>query len=226
MVAECDRRRLVVDVTISRGNGVTGPPRLQTAEAHRRAVESIVRTLRPYRNWYLDLSNERNIKDKRQTSFEELRELRAVVRSLDPRRLVTASHAGDPTKQELRLYLKARMDFLSPHRPRQTGTAGDTAAKTKEWLAELEQSGHPVPVHYQEPFRRGFGDWQPSAADYVKDALAARDSGAAGWCFHNGDQRTASDGQPRRSFDLQSQRLFEQLDAEELKAIELLAKEF
>ena len=28
LVAECDRRGMVVDVTLSRGNGVTGPPRL------------------------------------------------------------------------------------------------------------------------------------------------------------------------------------------------------
>src|SRR5262249_20998352 len=58
-VAECDRLGLAVDVTLSRGNGVTGPPRLQTLEAHRRAVETLVTALKPYRNWYLDLANER-----------------------------------------------------------------------------------------------------------------------------------------------------------------------
>ena len=34
--------------------------------------------------------------------------------------------------------------------------------------------------------------------------------GAAGWCFHNGDERAAKDGRPRRSFDLREKRLFEE----------------
>lgn len=38
LVIECDRRGMVVDVTFSRGNGVTGPPRLQTLEAHRGGI--------------------------------------------------------------------------------------------------------------------------------------------------------------------------------------------
>ena len=36
--------------------------------------------------------------------------------------------------------------------------------------------------------------------------------GAAGWCFHNGAQRTTPDNRPRRSFDMRQQRLFDQLD--------------
>ena len=93
LVEECDRRAMVVDVTLSRGNGVTGPPRLQSLEAHRRAVESIVPALKPKANCYLDLSNERNIRDRRYTDFADLRALRAAVRRLDPQRLVTRSRA-------------------------------------------------------------------------------------------------------------------------------------
>ena len=74
-------------------------------------------------------------------------------------------------------------------------------------------------VHYQEPFRRGFGKWEPTATDFVADARNARTSGAAGWCFHNGDQRNRADGIPRRSFDLREW-LFDQLDEEERKAID------
>jgi hypothetical protein len=89
LVAACDEQGLVVDVTLSRGNGSTGPARLQTLEAHRRAVETLVTALKAHRNWYLDLANERNIKDKRFTSFADLKELRELVRKLDPHRLVT-----------------------------------------------------------------------------------------------------------------------------------------
>ena len=59
--------------------------------------------------------------------------------------------------------------------------------------------------------------------DFVTDARGARAGGAAGWCLHNGDTRAASDGRPRRSFDLREGLLFEQLDAEERAVVERLS---
>ncbi len=217
LVDECDRRGLVVDVTLSRGNGVTGPPQLATLAAHQRAAETLVRALAAHRNWYLDLGNERNIRDARFVSLEELRQLRDAVKRLDPRRLVTASHAGgELSVEEARRYVEeAQLDFLAPHRPREPGSPAQTEARTRELLAGLAQAGCAAPVHYQEPFRRGYGAWQPRAADFRGDLDGARKGGAAGWCFHNGDTRSAPDGEPRRSFDLRARRLFDQLDAEE-----------
>jgi hypothetical protein len=205
---------------LSRCNGVTGPPKLQTHAAQRRAVETIVTALKPWRNWYLDLSNERNIKDQRFTSLKELSELRELARSLDPRRLVTASHAGDINVDELREYLfVVRVDFVSSHRPRDAISVRQTKEKSVEYLAIMKQLGLVVPLHYQEPFRRGYGKWQPRAEDFVTDLTGARDGGAAGWCLHNGDSRAAPDGRPRRSFDVRERRLFEQLDTEEIKSL-------
>ncbi len=216
LVAECDRRGMVVDVTLSRGNGVTGPRRLGTLPEHRRAVEAIVAALKAHRNWYLDLSNERNIRDPRHTPFEDLKELREAVRRLDPERLVTASHAGDVSRKELAEYVgKVRVDFLAPHRPRDAKSPGQTAAKTREYLGWMKELGRVVPVYYQEPFRRGFGGWDPLAKDFLTDVRGAREGGAAGWCFHNGDRRAGPDGRPRRSFDLSTQTLFGQLDEQE-----------
>ena len=81
-----------------------------------------------------------------------------------------------------------------------------------------------MPLHYQEPFRRGFTKgWEPSADDYVTDAQGALAGGAAGWCLHNGDQRDQPDQKPRRSFDMRSQRLFEQLDQVELDALKAIS---
>jgi hypothetical protein len=225
LVAACDEQGLVVDVTLSRGNGSTGPARLQTLEAHRRAVETLVAALKAHRNWYLDLANERNIKDQRFTSFADLKELRELVRKLDPHRLVTASHAGDVSRADLSEYLQTvRVDFLSPHRPRSADSAGQTGARSKEYLTWMKELGREVPLHYQEPFRRDFGKWQPRAEDYVTDLKGALAGGAAGWCWHNGDNRAVKDGRPRRSFDLREQRLFEQLDEEEGTALPLLSK--
>jgi hypothetical protein len=223
LIAECDRRSMVVNVTLSRGNGATGPERLQGIRPHRKAVESLCRALAEHRNWYLDLSNERNIKDKRFTPFEDLSQLRDIAKAQDPTRLVTASHAGDPTRQEVEQYLRTvRVDFLSIHRPRDAQSPALTAAKTKQVLGWIRQIGQPVPLHYDEPFRRGFGDWEPTAPDFLTDLQAARESGAAGWCFHNGHEKNGPANQPRRSFDLREKGLFDQLDGEERKFLAAL----
>lgn len=227
IVRYCEERGMLVDISLSRGNGVSGSPRLQTLGAHLRAVETLVTVLKPSRNWYLDLSNERNIRDKRFTSFDDLKLLRRRVRELDPDRLVTASHAGDLTRDDMREYLRAvGVDFLAPHRPRDAGSANETSRLTKFYLDAMQDLGHVAPLHYQEPFRRGFGKYEPLAADFVTDARNAKESGAAGWCFHNGDTRAAADGRPRRSFDLRDKRLFDALDAEERKAVEDLRQVF
>jgi hypothetical protein len=221
LVELCDQQGTVVDVTLTRGVG--SPPHLATTDELSRAVTTIATSLAPYPNWYLDLANERNVGDKRFVSFDELGELRETVRRLDPARLVTGSHGGDISRDELRDYLlKARVDFVCPHRPRDADSAAHTEAVSRQFLAWMAELGRTVPVHYQEPFRRGYGEWQPSAEDYVKDLRAARAGGAAGWCFHNGGTRSAKDGRPRRSFDLRDGSLFKQLDAEELRFLALL----
>jgi hypothetical protein len=51
------------------------------------------------------------------------------------------------------------------------------------------------------------------------DLRGAYTGGAAGWCLHNGQQKTTTENQPRRSFDLRSRRLFDQLDEVELQVV-------
>jgi hypothetical protein len=225
LLRECDRRQMIVNVTISRGNGVTGKERLQSVEAHRKAVETLASALKDHPNWYLDLSNERNIRDKRYTSMEDLAELLKRAKGIDGKRLVTASHAGDVSRDELAKYVNAvGVDFLSIHRPRQAGSPQQTEAKTREYLEWVRAAGRIVPLHYDEPFRRGFARWDPTAEDFWTDLMAAEKAGAAGWCFHNGDQRAADDKRPRRSFDLRGGTLFGQLDGEERKFMDMLRR--
>jgi hypothetical protein len=83
----------------------------------------------------------------------------------------------------------------------------------------MKEIGRVVPVHHQEPFRRGYAQWEPLAADFLTDLRGAIAGGAAGWCFHNGQQRDTPDKEPRRSFDLRTRRVFDQLDTEELKVV-------
>ncbi|MHC4112980.1 MAG: glycoside hydrolase family protein [Planctomycetota bacterium] len=225
LVEECDRRGIIVDVTLSRGNGVTGPVRLQNHEALRRAGHTIVTSLKPYRNWYLDMGNERNIRDRRFVSTGELAKLRKFIKGLDKDRLVTASYVGDIKKDELKtILIDARVDFLAPHRRRDSKSAGQTAAQTRKYFEMMKEFGRIIPVHYQEPFRRGFTPkrWQPNAEDFLADLKGALESGAAGWCLHNGDQKDKPQSKPRRSFDMREARLFDQLDEQEMKFIRQL----
>jgi len=225
LIEQCGQRGMIVDVTLSRGNGVTGAPRLQTPETHQRAARTLTQSLQSLRNWYLDMGNERNIKDKRYISLDELADVRKLVKSLDPRRLVTASWGGDMDKEELRRsLLEVQLDFIAPHRPRGAGSAEETARQTGVYFEWMKEIGRMVPVHYQEPFRRGYSSqsFDPQAADFVKDLKGAIQGGAAGWCFHNGDQRSRDDGQPRRSFDMRGKRLFEQLDEVEMDFLKQL----
>jgi hypothetical protein len=227
IVAECDRRGLIVDVTLSRGDGSASATRVDSLEKHLRVVATLVTALKPYHNWYLDLSNERDVRDKRFTSFDDLKQLRDELKRLDPGRLVTASSGSDVSHNELRGYIQtAQLDFICPHRPRSPKSAAETERKTRELFDWMNELGRVVPIHYQEPFRRGYTDWQPKAQDFVADAVAAKKGGAAGWCFHNGSERRSPEQKPRRSFDLREKRLFDQLDSEELAAVKQLQSAF
>lgn len=219
LVAECDRRGVVVDVTLTRGAGAGHIP--TDLAAHRRAVGVLAAALKAHRNWYLDLANERDVRDARFVSVDQLKTLRDDVRRLDPARLVTASFGGhDLDEDDLRhALLTAGLDFVAPHRPRAAVSPGQTADRTRKTLDLMKRIGRSAPLHYQEPFRRGYEAWNPTAKDFLTDLGAAHASGAAGWCFHNGAERTTTDGRPRRSFDLSDQRLFDQLDDEERKVV-------
>jgi len=218
LVDECDRMGMVVDLTLYRNKSGDDKRMLPDLASHRRAAENLTQGLRKYRNWYCDLANERDVRDARYVSFEDLRALRDAVKQLDPKRLVTAS--GVPNERNLKDYLEtAGLDFIAPHLPRNPASPGQTEARVRQLRQWMKASGKVVPVQLQEPFRRGYTRWQPTAEDFLTDLLGARRGGAAGWCFHNGGERGAPGERPRRSFDLTQQRLFPQLDGQERRFI-------
>lgn len=229
LIAECDRRGMVVDVTLTKGEGRLGNAHVSALDKHARALETLASQLKVWRNWYLDMANEHNIRSKslstKFVSMEHARVLRNRVKKVDQKRLVTISYVRDASEEDVRRYLfDVQVDFLSPHRPRNSGSAGQTAKMTRQYLTWMRRLGRVIPVHYQEPFRRDFSKgWQPTAEDFVTDLRGAIQGGAAGWCLHNGDNRWGPDAQPRRSFDMRQRRLFEQLDSMELEALKKLA---
>jgi hypothetical protein len=122
-------------------------------------------------------------------------------------------------------YLRvAHVDFVSIHRERDAGSVAKAAEATRQYREWIREIGPVVPLQYDEPFRRGYGKWQPLAADFETDLRLSKEAGAAGWCFHNGDTRGTPDRQPRRSFDLRTRTLLEQLDGEEQKFLAQLRR--
>lgn len=217
LVQICDFRGMIVDITLARGKDA-----LPDFNSHKAAVSNLVSQLRYHRNWYLDLANEHDVRDARFVSDDELKELRTEVRRLDPNRLVTASFGGhDLGADEIRIAVQdIGLDFICPHRPRNPESPAQTLNQTTNYLALLNQIGKRVPLHYQEPFRRDYSDWQPKAEDFQVDLRGAINGGAAGWCFHTGAPRSSSESGSRRCFDLRSKRLFDQLDPEERKFVD------
>ncbi|MCA9041769.1 MAG: hypothetical protein KDA65_15555 [Planctomycetaceae bacterium] len=233
LVAACDERGIIVDVTLARVNvpGQFSPAaHLSGFDAHEQAIRTLTDALRSHRNWYIDLANERDVQDFRYVPLNELQQLRNLTRGLAPKLPITASFGGhDLSLQEVRDAIhKAKFDFLAVHRPRQPGTAKRTERKTRQVLQYTIDEKKEVPVHQQEPFRRGYGNWEPMTDDFILDLRGAIRGGAAGWCFHNGATKTNRQGIPRRSFDLREKSLFEQLDEEEMafvKSVKQILKE-
>jgi hypothetical protein len=90
----------------------------------------------------------------------------------------------------------------------------------------MKSAPRSVPVHYQEPFRRGYDTWEVIENDFSTDLRGARVGGAAGWCFHTGASHASMDGRPRKCFDMRpgEGRLFQQLDTEEKAFVERLVE--
>jgi hypothetical protein len=227
LVAQADARGLIVDVTLTRGEGNQKPPGLQTTDTHTRAALTLAEALRDHRNWFLDLANERNIGDKRFASMENLKAVRDAVKQQSGGLLVTASHGGDISEEDVGDYLKiAGVDFLAPHRPRDKKSLSETAATTRQLLKWASAAGKTVPILYQEPFRRDYGGEQPTADDFLADLRQARESGAAGWCLHNDSNRHSKEGHPRRSFDLRGdQPFFDRLDDVERDVVKRMSED-
>jgi hypothetical protein len=214
-------RRMVVDVTVTRGKSPNFPA---NREEHLAVMKTLAQELLQFRNVYFDVGNERNVGDARYVSIEDVAELIRAIKAIDPDRVCTASDGGDISREDVLALVDAGVDCICPHRARNADSPHQTAERTREYLEMMKAAKRAVPVHYQEPFRRGYDHYAPTADDFLTDLQQARDGGAAGWCFHNGcvsarGDESVPDKRPRRSFDMRPEegRLFDQLDDVEQK---------
>ncbi len=220
LVDLCDRRGMVVDVTVSRGK----PPFPAEQPAHLKVIRTLAEALKPWRNVYIDVGNERDIRDARHVPWPEVGELIRAIKQIDPGRLCTAS-SGFGIERELMQAIGdvGRLDMICPHLERTPNSAQATLREVRRYRLWMRSGGRYCPVHLQEPFRRGYTSYNPPATLFVDDLRAALRSGAAGWCFHNGAEQG---GKPYRCFRISrgDGRLMDQLDGEERKALEGIAE--
>lgn len=217
VISESNKRDIIIDVTLGRGDD----PFPGNQEQHLACIKTIASELLPYRNVYIDIGNERDIRDARYVSYEDMGALISAAKQIDPERLCTASGVPN-SKDDMRKYLETgHCDFICPHLGRERGSSSKTIARVNQLIGWMKELGVRVPVHLQEPFRRGYGNYQPVSDDFVRDASGAKIAGAAGWCLHNGTEQSSKDQRPFRSFLMNNTegRLYKQLDSDESDAL-------
>ena len=214
VITECGNRGMVVDCSFTRdGNGDWVGPHNQ--EEHLAAVQTLTKELLPYRNVYFDLANERDVRDDRYVSLAQIGQLADAVKAIDSKRLCTASGVPGSQKELNEYKAIGKVDFITPHLCRSKECPGQTFGKVRELSEWMDNLGFRMPIHMQEPFRRGYAAYEPTVEDFYRDCSGARLAGATGWCLHNGSNPKGT--KPQRSFGMSDAegRLYKQFDAVE-----------
>ena len=223
LIRECDRRRIVVDITMTRGKS----PMPSVQKEHLACAHTLARELKPFRNVYFDVGNERGVGDSRHVPLAEVGEIIGAIKAVDSDRLCTASGVPGSSGDLLDYLQTGRCDFIAPHLGRDADLPSQTEATVHKFIDWMTKLGRRAPIHLQEPFRRDYGKFQPTVKDFYTDAIGAKKGGAAGWCLHNGSSRFSPDKRPHRSFLMSESegRLFKQLDEVEREVCKGVSRE-
>lgn len=221
LITECNSRGIIVDVSLTRdaGRDWVGP---WNQTEHLACVQTLSQRLLPYRNVYIDISNERDIGDDRYVSLSECGQLIDAIKAIDPDRLCTASSVPGSQSQLADFKNVAHMDFITPHLCRHDGCSAQTIGTVEDYLEWMSNLGWRIPVHLQEPFRRGYTTYNPVEDDFLRDCNGGKLAGAAGWCLHNGSD---SGARPYRCFDMSDAegRIYTQWDSVEVSVTNALS---
>lgn len=213
LIDECNKRKIIVDVSMTRGHH----PFPENQAEHLACARTLANELKMYRNVYIDVSNERDVQDARHVPLNDVGGLITTIKAIDPDRLCTASSVPTSARDLSDHARVGRCDFICPHLPRHQGSATQTIQTVREYIEWMEQQNFRIPIHLQEPFRRGYAGYNPVADDFLRDCTGAKIAGAAGWCFHNGSDKVSQDKRPFRCFLMTDSegRLYSQWDAVE-----------
>jgi hypothetical protein len=198
--------RLVVDVSFT-AEHVAG---LDAARL-RDAIVATTGELRGYENILFDIQNERNVYGpfRKPLAASDVASIRAGIKSVDARRIVTASNSSENTAEETAAFVsQVGVDVAAYHDPRTSHFFDPSWIKLN--VDALKASGRPaylqepIPTRYP-PFPASF-----SSDNYREQMISAKLAGAAAWCFHTniqGDRPDAlfqalieSEPEPERAF--------------------------
>ena len=209
---------LIVDIAILDKNAAFG----NSESGRNQAVQNVANLLKNKRNVLLDLANEHDTAGfALKLTHNDAASLNALVKQIDPDRLVTISSTGchiictdvnnvdtDNIRAEID---EANVDVLTPHFLRGNDWAekmGPRLAAIKNHLQSISKN---IPVYLQEENRRN-DNTGPTKDEFFKAAEDAVNLGAAAWIFH-----TAA------GFSLKGSTFFENLDSTEQAVIDELA---
>lgn len=223
LITECNSRGIIVDVTLNRDADGTWVG-ARTQAQHLTCVQTLANQLLSYRNVYIDISNERDVQDGRYVSLSECGALINAIKAIDPGRLCTASSTPTSQSQLSDFRNVAKMDFICPHLCRNSGCSAQTFGTVNDYNTWMNNLGWRIPIHLQEPFRRGYTTYNPVEDDYLRDCNGGKLAGAAGWCLHNGSN--AGSTPPYRSFQMTDSdgRLYAQWDSVEVNVTNWLSQ--
>ncbi|HZZ19325.1 MAG TPA: hypothetical protein VFE25_08150, partial [Opitutaceae bacterium] len=216
LITAADARSLAVDVTVL--NSDTHTKNSFGVPERGKVVASVFSALKGRTNVFYDIMNEHD-HEGTPASHSDIKALIKIARASNAGALITVSstepHLIDPDERlqpgNVDAEIDAGVDMLTPHLRRSPDWYLVTAARVKMLKGYLEQTGHVMPVYLNEEARRGYHDFYPPAGHLVDALRAAHAAGVAGYNFHTG-----------ACFDLRKGTLFDQLDAEEKKAVSMM----
>jgi hypothetical protein len=215
-------RGFVVDLTFSRD--VLQPI---SFAAYRNGIRNAAIALRPYAFVMIDVQNETNTCGQPEDpgctghiTLEQAASIRAAIRQVSGRQLVTASrnaYSLVPGLDDYRAFRDvARVDFIATHRPPRAQD-GAWAQVTDDEVRLIRRAiGPGIPILFDEPNRcgRNVRCDDPSVANLFLAAVRnAGKAGAAGWFFHTD-----------AGFRLNRRTLAEQLNAVERSVVDRIGR--
>lgn len=187
------RKGFVVNVTFSRD--VLAPI---SFDNYRKGMRASATLMKPYRFVMIDVQNESNQCGNeddpdcsRHLTLQQVAQVRAAIREVDPSRLVTASRNGFsflPGIDDYQSYRNTgKVDFIATHRPGRTRDQIWSRLTDDEVVLIKQTLGPNVPILFDEPNRCGQNmncNHASSLNAFLNAARNAKRAGAAGWFFH------------------------------------------
>ena len=225
LVAECDRHGIVVNVTLSRGNGATGPARLQgTRRPPPGGRDALPRPRRTGGTGTSTCPTSGTSTTSGTPRIDDLAELRDAAQGSRPDAAGHRLARRRPQPERRGAVPRGRSAWISCriHRPPRRGLGRRRRRSRDEAGPRLDEGARTGACRCTTTSRSAAASASGSRRPRTSSPTCRRRRPAAprGGASTTATEGRPRDGRPRRSFDLREKALFEQLDDEERKFME------